>query len=73
MEIQINNPADLIDLVKRNDVSIENAVTVCKVFFDAGGIPFCEPYTTKATILKAIEIQLKNNIKGLPMVFCETI
>jgi hypothetical protein len=70
MEITIKTPEQLIKFVSRNDVSTENAVIVCKAFFDIDGIPFSEPNTTKESILNAIEKRLQNNIKGFPMLFC---
>lgn len=73
MEIQIKNPAELIEFVNRTDVSIQDAVTVCKTFFDAGGIPFDKVNTTKETVLNAIEKRLENGKKGFPIVFCNTI
>lgn len=73
MEIQIKTPDELIEFVNRNDVSVEDAVNVCKVFFDAGGIPFEKMNTTKETIINAIQKRIENNIKGFPMVFSTTI
>jgi len=73
MELQITSVEDLVNFVNREDVSCEDSVIVCKVFFDADGVPYDEINTTKESVLNAIEKRLKNNLKGYPMVFCNTI
>lgn len=71
MEVTIKTPDELMKFVIRNDVSVDNAVKVCKVFFDADGIPFDKINTTKETVLYAINKRLENNLKGCPMLFCK--
>jgi hypothetical protein len=74
MDITINTPEQLINFVNRNDISTENAVEVCKAFFnDAGNIPFSKQTTTKESILRAIDRRLNDGPKSVPMVFCDTI
>jgi hypothetical protein len=73
MQMTINNVDELIKFVNRDDISVKDAVIVCKAFLKAEGIPFNEINTAKESILNAVKNRLDSNIKGLPMVFCKTI